>query len=369
MLLKIPENRKAIIEYLNEIGEDGFIEDFVLPYFASYGYQVYRINEHGPGEHGKDIIFSRFIAFFLDTEYIAVQVKAEPARTSNVALFAHQIVRALRTSFPSRSGQGNLRPNQAIFINARRHTNDANNEFPELINGDAQFVRILSQENVCDLILNSGIGPKELIATLSISDKEAMGAEDKSVYDVLMGTDPKAIDHLLDYQLKLIQQYISPRLQEMIIDAIYARWQQDRSWDGTVKPMKWLDNYFDFLKEGQYKYLLDVINEGTSTTLSFAAEQYTLSIIRKIKPKMLASLANEFIPFSTKLATSFGWRNQELIFEKLKELSESDLVTDPSLKDLMQKTLTLLELRKVDYEAYKKLKAELDQQLYPEMYR
>ena len=58
MILRIPENRKVIIEYLKNINEDNFMEEIVIPLFTSNGYYVYRINTHGPGEHGKDIIFS-----------------------------------------------------------------------------------------------------------------------------------------------------------------------------------------------------------------------------------------------------------------------------------------------------------------------
>ena len=158
MLLKTPENRNSIIRYLKRIDEDSFIEEFVFPFFTSFGFQVYRINYHGPGEHGKDIILSRYLPYFLDTEYVAVQAKAETVNASNVDKFARQVNRSLKVSFPSKSGQGNLLPNSAIFINARRHTNDANVEFPELID-NPQYVRILSQENVCDLIMNYGIGP------------------------------------------------------------------------------------------------------------------------------------------------------------------------------------------------------------------
>jgi hypothetical protein len=51
MLLKTPENRNSIIRYLKRINEDSFIEEFVFPFFTSFGFQVYRINSHGPGEH------------------------------------------------------------------------------------------------------------------------------------------------------------------------------------------------------------------------------------------------------------------------------------------------------------------------------
>jgi len=72
MILNNPENRKAITKYLDSIDEDTFINDFVIPFFSSHGYYVYRINPHGPGEHGKDVIFYKHIPYFYDNEYLAI---------------------------------------------------------------------------------------------------------------------------------------------------------------------------------------------------------------------------------------------------------------------------------------------------------
>ncbi len=47
MILKLPENHKMIIDYLNKVDEDTFIDEIVIPFFGSQGYQVYRINSHG----------------------------------------------------------------------------------------------------------------------------------------------------------------------------------------------------------------------------------------------------------------------------------------------------------------------------------
>jgi hypothetical protein len=114
MILKIPENRKKIIEYLEEVNEDPFINEFIIPFFNSQGYQTYRINSHGPGEHGKDIIFCKYIPFFFENEFIAVQAKAEKVTSSNTSKIGDQIKRTLNTPFTSRSGTGDLTPHYAI---------------------------------------------------------------------------------------------------------------------------------------------------------------------------------------------------------------------------------------------------------------
>ncbi len=133
MILKLPDNRRKIIDYLDTVDEDTFIDEIVIPFFSSQGYQVYRINSHGPGEHGKDIIFCRYVPAFFENEFLSVQAKAEQVTTSNVTRCSDQLKRALRTKFAPRSGNGELTPHYAVFINARKHTNDAYTEFPQLV--------------------------------------------------------------------------------------------------------------------------------------------------------------------------------------------------------------------------------------------
>ncbi len=363
MLLRIPENRAAIIDYLKEVSEDAFIDEFVLPFFNSFGFQVYRINVHGPGEHGKDIIFSRFVTHLLDVEYTVVQAKAEYVRASNVNKIAQQINRALKVPFISKSGQGQILPSTAFYINARRHSNDANDELPSLIDLP-QFVRIQTQENVCDLILNAGIGPRHLIAQLSHSDSNSMNSEDKLVYNVLMKNAPSSVDRLLDHQLQLIRYKVSHRLQEMVIDAIYLRWKEDQSWSGTVKPMKWFDTYFGFFTERQYTYFLDIFKELTSSTRTYRAEPYTRSVITKTSPINWATQAKNFIHACAEVSINIGSKNKRFALEKLQELSASNLVSEKKLKSLMSKTIKLMKMDRGD-EGYDKLRDKIDEIAYP----
>ena len=364
MLLTTSENRKSIIKYLQNIDEDSFIEEFVIPFFTSFGFQVYRINSHGGGEHGKDIILSRYLPHFLDTEYVAVQAKAETVNTSNVDKIAQQINRSLQVSFPSKSGHGSILPNYAIFVNAKRHTNDANTEFPNLIKSP-QYVRILTQENVCDLIISYGIGPEELISRLSQADSQSMSQDDKTVYDALMN-DPSSIDCLLDHQLPLLRHRISRRLQEMVIDAIYYRWKADTSWSGTVKPMKWFDTYFDFFTERQYSYFLDIFKEFTSSTRSIEASSNTRSVIKKISPQMWATQSKAFIYENARTSIDIRGKDKDLVREKLLELKKLDLVSDKKLKTLMCKTIKLLNLSRGD-DKYTDIYDGIQNTVYPEL--
>ena len=364
MILKLPENRKKIIDYLNNVDEDTFIDEVVIPFFGSQGYQVYRINTHGPGEHGKDVVFCRYVPIFFENEFITVQAKAEKVNTSNVTKFSDQLKRALNTKFAPRSGTGDLYTHYAIFINARKHSNDAYTEFPQLVN--SPHAKILSQENVCELIIQSGIAPRHLIEQLSISTHETQSKEDKIIFDTILGNNPAEIDNLLDHKLKFLKDEIAPRTKELIIDYIYDRWQMDRSWEGTVKPMKWFDTYFDFMNEKQYKYIIGVLEELTSTTPSFEALPYTSSVVRKMTIEILSSMVEPFTLYCAKMVLSGHKDHKNLILKKLQDLKASEKIANKNLKTMMRKILNFGKdnFDNLGFEAARK---EIQAFAYPEL--
>lgn len=365
MILKIPENRKRIIEYLNNINEDTFIDEIVIPLFGSQGFQVYRINSHSSGEHGKDIIFCRYIPIFFENEFVVVQAKAESVSTSNVTKFSDQVKRSLKTKFAPRSGNGDLYPHYAIFINAKKHSNDAYTEFPQLVN--SQHVKILSQENVCELIMQTGIAPQWLLNQLSTNTPETQSKDDRMVLDTILSNKPAEIDSLLDHKLKFLKDQITPRTKQIIIDYIYDRWNMDRSWFGTVKPMKWFDNYFDFFVSGrQYEYLIDIFKELTSTTPSYDALSYTSSVVRKVAPEMLSVIADPFTRVCAEQVLSSRNTYRDLVLDKLKDLKDSNLVENSELKQIMGKILNFANDQYDDSE-YEDRREEIQSFAYPEL--
>lgn len=365
MILTIPENRKKIIDYLNSVDEDTFLEEFVIPFFGSQGFQVYRINSHGPGEHGKDVIVCRYVPIFLENEFIVIQAKAEQVTTSNVNKFSDQINRALKTKFAPRSGNGELYPHYAVFINARKHSNDAYTEFPQLVN--SVHIKILSQENVCDLIIQTGIAPHHLLKQLSKNTPEDQSKEDKLVFKIILGNDPSEIDNLLDHKLKFLKDEITTKTKELVIDYIYDRWQMDRSWSGTVKPMKWFDVYFDFFTEKHSKYLLTVFDELMSSTPSFEAMPYTRSVIRKIKPELLSSIEEEFILYCAERVVSYPRDNIVSLIDKLDELYQADMIKDSKLRKIAHTIISIEDRKnKLSKEGYKKAEEAVYDFLYPD---
>lgn len=364
MILKLPENRKKIIDYLNKVNEDTFIDEFVIPFFGSQGYQVYRINSHSSGEHGKDIIFCKYVPVFFENEFISVQAKAEQVTTSNVSKCSEQLTRALKTKFAPRSGTGDLYPHYAVFVNARKHSNDAYTEFPQLVN--SQHVKILSQENVCELILQSGVAPKHLLEQLSMSTPNVQSKEDKVIFETILGNIPAKIDNLLDHQIKFLKDKIAPKTKELIIDYIFDRWEMDRSWAGTVNPMKWLNLYFDFLSLKHSKYLLRVFDELLSSTASFNALPYTQSVVKKITPELLASIEDEFIKYCAQRSRSYPRERIEYLFEKLKEFVDSKLIKDSNNLVLAEKVLLIDKYRHEKKTKKKKIEEEVCNILNPD---
>lgn len=344
MILKIPENRAKIIEYLNEINEDTFANEFVIPFFNSQGYQTHRINSHGPEEHGKDIIFKRYIPIFSDNEYISVQVKSEKVDTKNVQQFSSQMIRALEIKFSNTSGGESL-PHYAVFINSRTHTNDAFKEFPQLVK--SQHIKILSQENVCELILQTGFAPKCLLNQLSSESLDNQTEDDKYIWDILLENDPKKVNNLLDHRLKFMRDKISQKTKEFVIDYIHIRWMNDRSWSGTAGPMEWFNTYFDFFSknsENHSKYLLDVFKELLSPAPSYYALNNTIQIVNKTVPIFFAQKEYDFISFCAQCILNGRALYEERIqylYAKIKEFKESNLIRDKKHERIAEIILSL----------------------------
>ncbi|MGA2240351.1 MAG: hypothetical protein ABSG74_14190 [Candidatus Bathyarchaeia archaeon] len=294
MITKNASNRNAIIGYLDSVDEDTFIQDVIIPLFNQSGYLTLRINPHGPGEHGKDIVFFRHIPAFFDNEYVVVQAKAVKINTDNVTEIAYQIIRALRTPIVGIAGGLVVYPNYVILVNSRKVTNDAHFEFPYLVDGKNN-IKVVAQENVCEMMMEASIVPGALEGVL-IEQKGALSEDPNDVVrHVLYRNDPKEIQNLFDNVLFLTKDQLNDDVKGMAVEYIFNLWQQDPSWDGTVLPMKWLDKYFEFLRPAQFPYLRIVLDEYISSTPSFAAQGYTNSIVSKIEAKHILAFKDQYI--------------------------------------------------------------------------
>lgn len=366
MILNTPENRAVVTDYLKRIDEDTFINEIIIPLFSSHGYYLYRKNLHGQGEHGKDLIFYKSIPIFYDNEYLVIQAKSEKLTTANVEKFSSQIKRALKIPFTPKSGGGDLHAHYAVFINSKKHTSEAADEFQKLIR-EIPHIKILSQENVCELIMKTGIGPDKLLKQLSTNTPETQSRENTLIYEVIMSNKPAEIDNLLEHKMKFMREEISSRTKELIIDYIYDRWQMDRSWSGTVKPMKWFDTYFDFFTEKHSKYFLTIFDELMSSSPSFEAMRYTRSIVRKITPELLSHIENDFVRYCAERVRSYPRDNIIYLINKLKELAETDMIKDSKLKKIAHKIILMEDSRdEPSSDTYKQADAAICKYLYPD---
>jgi hypothetical protein len=307
MIENTPENRRIITKYLESINEDTFIEEFITPFYSSHGYYLYRTNSHGPGECGKDLIFYRNVPIFYDNEYLAIQAKAQPITTSNVDKIVSQLTRALGLPFSTKSGNGTTMANYVILINARKINNEANDTICSFISKNPN-IKILAQENVCELIIKAGIAPSILLEKLSkyIDNNDTLSPEDRDVLSILLNNNPQAIEHLFNVQLHVLKMIISDKVKSAVIEYIFNHWDNDLTWSGTVKPMRWLNKCFDFIQPSQYNKLMRIFDELTSPTPSFAAQNDTYSISRKITPTMVKSFLDEFIKHCCSLVVYYN---------------------------------------------------------------
>lgn len=335
MILNSPDNRKIIIEYLNSLTENEFINDVIIPLFGRFGYRVYRTVKHGPGEHGKDVIFVRYDPLHMAEEFIAVQAKAEKVSTANVRAFADQVDRAMKTGFQRRSGDGRVKPHFVFFMNSKTHTNDANEEFIDLVS-DSTHTRILSQEHLCDMLMTSGLIPKALMKAIATTSPVVEQDINDHILKLLMSDDPKQVNHLLDHEVKLVADEVSPRMRKMIIDFAKKKWEEDSSFSGTVRPMRWYDQYADFFQPVQYPYFLKVLEEYTSDNYySYEAAGNVSSLFKKLSSDHVAAFADEFVRLAVNVVVSKR-RNWRDILELATATHIDKKITNPILTSLIE---------------------------------
>lgn len=324
MLTPSPFNRQKIKEYLTAVSEENLVDEIILPLFHKNGYSLLRRVKDGPGEHGKDIIFYRNVPLFFDHEYVTVQAKAEKVTTQNVAKFADQIKRAMTIPFQAKSGVQRY-SNYVLFINAREHTNDVEFEFAHLA-GYQQNVKILHQGNLIQMIIDESIVPSILdgkLETYAVTDNDL----NKRIEGIIGSGDNLAINRLLDDELHLHFKPLLDETKGFVVNYIFHTWRQDKGFKGTVRPMRWLNQYFHFIQPNQYKRLIEVLSEYTTSHPSFEALPDTKTIIEKITAEQVKTFEKEFFE---RIVQTFrnetGFQKHPLMKELLQRFGTSNLM-------------------------------------------
>jgi len=323
MILHNSYNRSLILEYLETVSEDDFIEHVIIPFFAKTGYSLFRHNTHGPGEHGADLIFTRYVPVFLESEYVIIQAKAEKVTAGNVTKLADQLTRAYKISFPGKSS-AKLRANYAVLINARKHTNEANSEFAELTDKNNN-IKVLAQDNILDMVLRLDILIEPLKDLLEKGQLVNLSFEDR-VREIIFSGNNDLINKLLDKDLKIETLPLSDELKGLIINYTFQKWSEDQSWAAIARPIMWLNSYFDYIQPFQFNQLLRVLEEYTYSYRSKAALSDTIAVVNKITIKQIKTFEAEFLRVIVKLVRDNKLNEYPAIESKYAKYLKSKIV-------------------------------------------
>ncbi|MDR6736601.1 hypothetical protein [Sphingobacterium sp. 2149] len=373
MIIDNSFNRDKIRSYLENISEDNLIDEIIILLFSKNGYYVYRKNIHGPGEHGKDIIFYRRVSLFRDDEFIVVQAKAEKCTAGNISKFAAQINRAHKVPVGGKANS-NILPNYVMFINSKIHSNDADFEMHYLTEVKVN-TKILTQDHLIDLIIEYQIVPNILGSELESYTKQQDDSYDDKVRNIILGEDNKAINKLLDHDLQVDSRELSDDLKGTIINYIFKKWDEDNSWSGTVKPMGWLNYYFDFIQPYQYNKLFRVFEEYVARYPSRYAAHDTFQVLNKISPEQINAFKEKFLGLVARQVKDNSDTNH-ILRKKLNELIKSGYTQNT--EKIVSLTIRIFELRDSILSSegdenleglrteYREKIIELDKLLYPE---
>jgi len=320
MIVKTAANRRLFTDYLENCSEDALIDDVVIPLFNYNGYTMIRKVTHGPGEHGKDVIFSKFNPSFLDMEYLVVQAKAINVTAGNVVEFSNQLIRALRNPITGLNGVSNVYPNYVVFLNSKRISNDAHFEFPYLIDGKSN-VKLLHQDNVVELMMTNSIIPESIARQITIQNRDTE-AREKQILDIISNNKANEVDTLFNIMLPVYDE-LTNEIKAMIIEYIFNLWSEDKSWEGTIRPMKWLNRYFEYVQPNQYPKMYEVCKEYFSDYHSYAARSDTISVFRKINSDIISTFKSDYVlDVATIILNN---KDDEIAFSKISELTNDGL--------------------------------------------
>lgn len=135
--------------YIKDLNEDTLIENIIIPLYQKRGYLLIKRPSHGPGEHGKDIIFR--IESFHRPIYHAIQAKAEKINVNNVGKVIDQAKAAFNVSFKDLYSNFETKVDFVEVITSGKVTDDAEKRFYDEIN-NRRHITIIGGEQLIDLI-------------------------------------------------------------------------------------------------------------------------------------------------------------------------------------------------------------------------
>ena len=283
-------NPRTLIEHLNKLSDGKSIEEYIVPVFSRYGFRTSHFCANGASKP-PEFILSKCGPLHNNEGIIIADVDPETVTASCIQALRDQISLILAVYSHVSEWRD---PKFVFFTNHVGQLSDSRRTCTDTHLG--QNVYALSRESVYALICNSGVGPKALLhraVSGNPIDEESLNVH---IYDVLMSDDPREVDRLLNHEVRLVRTEVSSRMQRMIIDFVKNKLDQTAPGNGIIRPMRWLDDYFDFFNQKQYCYLIRVIAEHTSSyCYSDEASRCIAQVFKKIEPKHIAGSLPEFI--------------------------------------------------------------------------
>ncbi|MDO9098874.1 MAG: hypothetical protein Q7U60_12245, partial [Candidatus Methanoperedens sp.] len=136
--------------YVKDLDEDALIEKVIIPLYQKRNFLLINRPSHGPGEHGKDIIF-RKIDSFLRPEYHAIQAKVVKIDPNNVGKIINQARAAFNVSFRDSYLNIETKVDFVEVITSGKVTNDAEKQFHDEI-PDRRHIILVNGEQLIDQI-------------------------------------------------------------------------------------------------------------------------------------------------------------------------------------------------------------------------
>ncbi|MCK4798058.1 MAG: restriction endonuclease, partial [Spirochaetes bacterium] len=137
--------------YIKDLDEDTLIENVIIPLYQKRNYRLIRRPSHGPGEHGKDIIFMEDNKSSFRPRFHAIQAKSVKINPSNVSKIIDQTKAAFEVPFIDPHSNNETKVDYVQVISSGIVTNDARIQFSSMVS-DKRYITLLDGEQLIDLI-------------------------------------------------------------------------------------------------------------------------------------------------------------------------------------------------------------------------
>ena len=137
--------------YIKDLGEDTLIENVIIPLYQKRNFRLIGRPAHGPGEHGKDLIFMEDNKTSFKLRFHAIQAKSVKINTSNVSKIIDQTKAAFEVPFIDPHSNNDTKVDYVQVITSGNVTNDARIQFTNMVS-DKRYITLLDGEQLIDLI-------------------------------------------------------------------------------------------------------------------------------------------------------------------------------------------------------------------------